>query len=946
MANINRLGVFVWFLIVCSVSMYGQQRNLQINGVVYDKELKEEIAQATIQLLALPDSVMEKGTISDLEGKFLLKGGIRPKPYLLKISFIGYKPLYIAVDPKNGVNGKIDLGKLILKSDAILLEGATVTAEAAKVSISGDTITFNTSAYRVPQNAMLEELVKKLPGAQVDQDGKITINGKEISKIMIDGKEFFAKDPNIAMKNLPIDIIDKVKSYDKKSDQARITGIDDGEEETVLDLAVKKDMNKGWFGNADVGIGTHDRYVLRGMLNRFNDGDQLTGMFNFNNIRDSSIGGGGRWFRQNGVEELKSGGINFGLKRDKIDIGGSISYGERETDRENRTTSETFLVDQSSFSKGFSNSLSRSRGLNSDLRIEWRPDSMTTILYTPSVELGDTKTSTVGESKTGDLDDFENWDLMLQENRAINSKKDRSFSKGDDFSTDGSLIFNRKLGKKGRNIGFDFNYGIGKSSNSGESYSLIEYYKRENNTDPVKKDERSLLTDNDNSNNSLRFKVNYSEPIAKNRFLQFSYGYERSYNSIDRKTYNLLDWDTAGGEQPIDDYLDKDLSKDAKNYYDSHDVDIKMNTIKEKYSYNIGFSVQPQRNRMKYQQGIHNIDTVRSVINFSPIFDYRYKFSKQTQLRIMYRGRTSQPSMTNLLPIRDETNPLNIREGNPGLKPSYNNMFRLFFNGFMPKKQQSFMVSVFFRNTINSVSSRVTYDPSTGGRVTKPENINGNWNLGVYGGFNTPFKNKKFTLSNFANYRYNNIVGYISLSKEDEAKKNRTGNLTAGDNLTLNYRNDWFELGLLGSISYTRVKNSLQSQSNRETFDYGFGLNSNIQLPWDLSFATDIAYNIRKGYSQGVDKNEVIWNAQLSKSFLKQKQATVTIQMFDILKQRSNLSRSISASMRTDTEYNDISNFFMVHFVYKLNTFGGRKGDNSSKSPRRGRHRVRSLHRY
>ncbi len=935
--------LIVLISIACTPTLYAQQRNLQISGQIFDKEFNEAIAQATVQLLTLPDSVMEKGVTSDLDGNFLLRGGITPKKYNLKIRFVGYKPLSINIDPKDAKDGKIDLGRVYMYSDAILLKEAIVTAEAPKVTVSSDTVIFNASAYRVTQNAMLEELVKKLPGAQVDEEGKITINGKEITKIMIDGKEFFAKDPNIAMKNLPVDIIDRVKAYDKKSDQARITGIDDGEEETVLDLTVKKNMNQGWFGNIDAGVGNHDRYVVKGMINRFQDGDQLSGVFNLNNIRDASVGGGRRWSRQYGMQENKSGGVNLAFERKKFTIGGSINYTDQETDREAKTTSETFLENNSSYSKGFSSSLNRSKSFNSDFRLEWRPDSMTTILYLPWINAGKTNNHSFGNSMTADTDDFDNWQDLVSQNLAINRQEDNSYSKGNNFSTGGYMMFNRKLNNKGRNIGFNVNYNVGTSDDNGSSYSLIEYFKESESGVIKNNSERDLLTENDNNNNSIRVRVNYSEPIAKNRFLQFTYGYQTSYNKTDRKTYNILDWKNDGEVNSIEDYIDADLSKMAKNYYDNHEVNLQLNTIKEKYSYNIGFAVQPQKNRMKYEQGVHDIDTVRTVVNFTPVFDYRYRFNKQSQLRIMYRGRTSQPSMTNLLPIRDETNPLNIREGNPGLKPSYTNMLMLFYNGYFSKTQRSVMAHVFFQNMVNSVSSKVTYDPTTGGRVTRPENINGNWNFRTYTGFNTPLKNKKFTVSNYVNFSYNNIMGYMAMNTVDEAKKNKTRNLMAGDNLSFNYRNDWFEAGLTGTFSYSKVKNTLQPQSNRETYDYSAGVNSNIQLPWDLNFSTDIAYAIRKGYSQGIDRNEVIWNAQIAKSFLKKKQATISFQIFDILKQRSSLNRSITASMRTDTEYNEISNFFMVHFVYNLNTFGGKsaRGPEQGRGPRGGGHGAR-----
>lgn len=919
-------------MLIASTSLFAQKNKVEIYGQVIDKELNEPVDMATIQLLSLPDSTYIKGMTSNKNGVFSFTS-LSTKNYLLKISFIGYKTLYHSIE-KNNLKTKTNLGQLKLVSDAIMLEGAEITAEVPKVTVLEDTLVFNAAAYRVSNNAMLEELVKKLPGAQVDTDGKITINGQEISKIMIDGKEFFAKDPDIAMKNLPVDIVDKVKSYQKKSDQSRLTGVDDGNEETVLDLSVKKGMNKGWFGNADLAIGNHDRYTAKGMLNRFSDGDQLTGLFNFNNIRDASVGGGRRWYRNNGMQEDKSGGMNFSVTRKKLEAGGNINYFDSERDMQSKTSSETFLQDNSSYSRGFNNSINNNKSINSDFRIEWKPDSLTNVLMFPWFNYSRNRSHSNGESLTGDVDNFDYWEDMIANGQAINKSTNKSFNKGNNIGFGSSLIFYRRLNNKGRNISIDLNYSYGKGDSDGNSYSLIEYYKTE------KRDERDLLTKNDNNNYNYRARVTYSEPIFKERFLQLSYSYNKSFNKTDRKSYNLIGYEDG---DLLDNYFDPDLSKLARNYYDNHEMSLRLNTIREKYRYNIGFSVQPQRNRLEYAQSGQDIDTVRTVVNFTPTFDFRYQFHKQSFLRITYRGNTDQPNMMDLLPIRDITNPLNIREGNPGLKPAYNNSFMAFYNTYFTESQRSISTHLYFRNVINSVSTKVIYDPETGGKTTRPENINGSWRAGGSFNFTTPFKNKKFTLSTNTRGRYNNIVGYLALNPEADAEKNTTRNLGLGQNLNLNFRNDWFEMGIDGSLDYSKVKNTMQPQSNRETFDYSFGLNSNIQLPWDLSFSTDATYAIKKGYSQGMDRNEYIWNIQLSKDFLKQKQATLSVQFFDILKQRSNLSRSISASMRQDTEYNEITNFFMVHFVYKLNTFGGGKGGNQDKGrrPHGGRRMMR-----
>ena len=931
----NKYLLVLFFSLILSPTLFAQKKErIEIQGTIFDSEYKEGVERATIQLLALPDSVFVTGTTSEANGQFKLSN-LAPANYVLKISYIGYKTLYHRIN-RNQLKEKTSVGRLNLVSDAILLSEAVVTAEAPQVTVVQDTVMFNTSAYRVSKNAMLEELIRKLPGAQVDEEGKITINGQEVSKILVDGKEFFAQDPDVAMKNLPVDIVDKVKSYNKKSDQARITGIDDGNDETVIDLSVKKGMNKGWFGNADLGIGNEDRYTAKGMLNRFWDGDQLSGVFNFNNVRDASVGSRRRWSRNNGMNERKSGGVNLSFTRPKFEIGGNVNISDNENEINSKTNSETFLQDASTFSRGLSSSINNNKQFNSDFRLEWKPDTLTNIMFFPWINYGQTRAHSKGESMSGDVDNFDSWQEMIDQNQAINSRLSEAHNSGKSLSFGTTATFHRRLSEKGRNIFVNMNYSYGSSDNSGTDYSEIEYFKM------GKKDIRNLLTRSDNDNYSYRIKATYSEPIFKQQFLQIGYSYGHTYNKSNRRSYNL-DGYVAGAS--LDDFLDPDLSKFARNYYDNQEISLNLNTIREKYRLNIGFALQPQRNKLEYEQGDHLVDTVRSVVNYTPTFDFRYQFDKQSFLRVMYRGNTRQPNMMDLLPIRDITNPLNIREGNPGLKPSYTNYLMAMYRGYYPKSQRSLSAHFFFQNTLNSVSSRVTYDAETGGKVSRPENINGNWNLRGFVNFTTPFKNKKFTLSSNSGVRYVNNVGYLSQDAEKEASKNKTRNLGLSERLDFNYRNDWFEAGITAAIDYSKVKNTLQPQVNRETFDYDFGLNTNIQLPWDLSISSDGSYAMKKGYSQGLDRNEFIWNAQISKDFLKQKQATISFQVFDILKQRSNLSRSITASMSQDIQYEEITNFFMVHFVYKLNTFGGGKGTEMNRGRgRRGGGRMHMMH--
>jgi hypothetical protein len=348
--------------------------------------------------------------------------------------------------------------------------------------------------------------------------------------------------------------------------------------------------------------------------------------------------------------------------------------------------------------------------------------------------------------------------------------------------------------------------------------------------------------------------------------------------------------------------------------------------IREKYQLSAGMSFQPQHSVLSYKRGDYMIDTTRNVFNFAPNLDLRIRFSKVSQLRMTYRGRSSQPSMENLLPIVDNSNPQNVRIGNPGLKPSFTHNMRFFYNTYNAEKQRGIMSHVNFSATQNSISNSRVYNSETGGWTTTPKNINGNWNAFGMFGFNTALPNKKYTINSFSNANYQNNVAYLTSGKGADAveRKNTTTNLTLGERLNAAYRNDWFEFGLNGSISYSIEKDKLTPDNNQEPYTFSYGANTQISMPWNMTLSTNIANQSRRGYTDSsMNRNELIWNAQLSQTFLKGN-ATVSFEMYDILKKQSNISRSLTASGRSVYEYNGVNSYCMLHFIYRLNIFGSK----------------------
>ena len=928
-------------LLLATLSAFAQTKRVTVSGRVVE-DTGEPAVQATVQLLSLPDSTFTTGIASNEKGYFSLPR-VKAGKYVLKVSYIGFKNKLIPLQLTASAPNK-NVGTVKLETDAIMLAEAVVVAEAPQVQIVEDTVAFNSSAYRTPEGAMLEELVKKLPGAEVDDDGNVKINGKEISKIMVDGKEFFGGDVQTGLKNLPVDMIEKLKTYDKKSDLARITGIDDGEEETVLDLTVKKGMNQGWFGNVDVAGGTEKRYMGRAMVNYFYDKTQVSLIAGANNVNDqgfSAGGGGPRWRRNNGLTAKKMIGINFATQTDKIELGGSARYNYSDGDIASVGSTENFLTSGNSYSN--SNTLSRNRNkrFSADFRMEWRPDTMTNIIFRPDFSYGKTDNLSSSESGTFNDDpynlvenpnDYLNLDNLAQNDPLrevrVNAINSGTLNDNKDITANATLQVNRKLNSKGRNITFRGRFSYGDSESNQFTESMTNYFLLQNYLGGDSVLIRNQYINTPTKDYNYRLQLTYSEPIARATFLQFSYQFQYKYSESDKSTFDLQPFSDWGlGATLPDGYEENEidsLGKYAEYRYYNHDASVALRFIREKYQLSAGMSFQPQHTILSYKRGDYMIDTTRNVFNFAPNIDFRYRFSKVSQLRFTYRGRSSQPSMENLLPIVDNSNPQNIRIGNPGLKPAFTHTMRFFYNTYDADKQRGIIAHANFSATQNSISNSRIYNEATGGWTTTPKNINGNWNAFGMFGFNTALKNKKFTINTFSNASYVNNVAYLTDSQTRVENKNTTTNLTLNERLNGTYRNDWFEFGLNGTLSYSLEKDKLTPDNNQQPYTFSYGATTTVSMPWSMSLSTNIANQSRRGYRDAsMNRNELIWNAQLSQTFLKGA-ATISFEMYDILRQQSNITRSLTADGRSVYEYNGVNSYCMLHFIYRLNIFGGK----------------------
>ena len=912
-------------MILFSPMAFAQQSGVNVTGSVVEQGSDTPIEQATVRLLNVKDSAMVRGVVSARNGSFTLKN-VKKGSYLLHITFIGYDPLYQPLQI-TGKKNPVNVGKLELSDGAIELGEAVVIGKAPEITVRNDTVEYNADSYKVTEGSVLEDLLKKMPGVEVDSEGKITVNGKEVKKVMVDGKEFFSDDPKVASKNLPAKMIDKLQVLDKKSDMAQMTGFDDGEEETVINLTVKPGMKQGWFGNAYGGYGSKDRYEGNAMVNRFVNNDQITfmgGANNTNNMGFSDLastmfsgmgGGGGRrggFGAGSGITSSGNAGLNFSkeFKPDKLTLGGNTRYSHSDNDARSKSDRQNILPgDSSSYDNSEAMSRTKSDNFGVDFRLEWKPDTMTQLIFRPSFSFSHSMNDNFSDATTLD-----------NERDTVNTNKSSNYSESNGYNLNASIDFSRKLNNKGRVFSATLSGGNSDSYSDGMNRSDIVYF---NQTDALKNsiiDQRSRY---DNKGFNYRAYVSWVEPIGHNNFIQATYSISQRKQEALKNVYNQ---DADG----IYNVLDSAYSQSYRNNFISQRASLSFKSQRAKFNYTIGLNLDPSYSSSENFVGDTTLSKItRKVVNLSPMAQFNYMFDKRTNLRIMYNGRTSQPSMTQLQPVADISDPTNITIGNPDLNPRYTNNVFIRFQQFTPEKQRAFMIMANGSYIINDIVSYTSYNQETGVKTTTYKNVNGNYSGNVRMMLNTPLKNKKFSINSMTMASFANSNGYIN------EEKNTNRNLILSERGGIDFRSSYLDLGVNGNIRYNATSNSLQKENNQNTFNYGAGGYTTIYLPLNFKIESDVNWSTNSGYGDGFKQNEVLWNASASKSFLKNNQGTLRFKIYDILQQRSNISRSVTASYIQDSEYNTLGSYFMVHFIYRFSIFKGGASASDVKTPGR-----------
>lgn len=924
------LFVMLIFLHVSVSAQNQRQRRVEVKGTIVEEETNVPVEQATVRLLSLRDSTLVGGAASERNGNFSLKN-VSAGNYLLHISFIGFEPLYRSLQITGGTD-PVNLGTLKLADGAMLLGDALVMGKAPEVIVRNDTIEYNADSYKVTEGSMLEDLLQKMPGVEIDDEGNVTVNGKSITKMLVDGKEFFSEDPKVASKNLPSNMIEKVQVLDRLSEMSQLTGFDDGEEETVINLTIKPGMKEGWVGNAFAGYGSNERYEGNMMLNRMYNNDRYTllgGMNNTNNMGFSDMGmfggmgGGGRGMGggRNGITE--SGNIGFDFSKEfgkKLKLNGNIRYAQSDNEASTITSQEN-VQSEAKYETGSTFRNNKNNNIGANFRMEWKPDDRTTLIFRPNFSYSKNEQYTA--SASAEMDEARD---------TINYGDQTARYSGNGYNLNGRLEFSRRLNDDGRILSASVSGGINNRDQDGKNDANTYYLKTGID------DLRDEVIRNDVNSYNYRAYLSWVEPLGRNNFVQLTY----RINKQDQESMKNVYTQDANGNYTVIDTLQ---TQNYRNNFFTQRASLSFKSVREKFNYTIGFNVDPSSSKSENFIGDSVFSSVKqNVVNFSPEVQFRYNFSRQSNLRIDYDGSTSQPDMDELQPVPDYSDPRNVVVGNPDLKPEYENDLRITYQTFDQNSQFTMRVMGGGEYTVNRISNYVINEnDGSGKKTTTFRNISGNYEGNLMLMMNTPLKNRKFTVNSMTRTSWSQSNAWIG-DKEwiDETtfnvidSRNRNTNFSIMERAGIDFRSTWLDLGVFGSINYQRTRNSLDTGNNLDIYNYNLGGRTTIYLPANFMIESDISRRTNSGYTDGYELNETLWNASASKSFLKGNAATLRIKMYDILKQRSNISRSVTANYTRDSEYNTLSSYFMVHFIYRFSIFKGGAGMNDMQQGRRG----------
>lgn len=921
--------IFFLFLVISLFPLVVlAQKNGSVKGVVYDTASKQPVSSATVTVLQQKDSSLVAFVMTDGQGRFecsKLTNGV----YRLLITHVNYHNSGKSFTISDSTKQK-DFGNVIITDLSKMLEEVIVTAEAPPITLIGDTVQYNAGSFKVQPNANVEQLLKKLPGVKVEKDGSITAQGQTVKKVMVDGKEFFGNDPKIATRNLAADAIDKVQVYDRSSDQAQLTGFDDGSTEKTINLKLKKDKKKGMFGKITAGAGTNDRYEGRFNVNSFKGARQLSvigmgnntnaegfsfmDMLNFNgglnsmrgggggggisiNIADAS--GGGQGGANNSLRTIWGGGLNYNnIIGNNTDFTSNYFYNRYNPVTESNVQRQYFLPDSSWFYRqnSLSNNLNNSHKVN--LSADIRLDSFHSIKISPSLGYQDTRNK-----------NYKDYQTLSEEQRLGNEGYSNYTDNSSGYTFRNDILFRKKFRRKGRTFSVNLQTNLNAGDGDGQLESINKFYTPSGSI--IRIDSINQVNTITNDQSSYTVRAVYTEPLFRRSLLEFSVGNSYSRSNSEKITY---DHNKQTGKF---DLINEKLTNDFENNYGYTNAGLRLRTKRKKYNYSVGATWQRSDLEGKITTGSKDSVMNKRFYNILPNAGFQYSFTQFRNLNLQYRTNTTQPSLSQLQPVPDISDPLNIKDGNPNLKQEFTHAVQLMFMSVNPYKAKNLFAFITLQQTQNKIVNSDTIN-ELGIKRTMPVNVNGVYNMMGNINLGLPLNFWRGSFNAGVSVNYNKGKQFINRAANDI----RT--LTVGPDIRFTFNpSEKLDLTLNAGYNYNNTRYSIRRDMNTNYFNHQYGVDVNWELPKKFYFNTEFNYSINNQLADGFNARVPLWNASLSKQFLANNRGELKLTAFDLLNQNVGISRNTNQNYIEDTRTTTLQRFFLLSFTYSLQKNGG-----------------------
>lgn len=922
----------IFYLVILLVSVAAApatlhaQTFISVKGIVKTEEGRT-MSGASVALWYQGEKDTVK-TVSDESGKFMFSR-VKKKKLAILVSFVGFRPFLNSYDYTHA-DGEQQVWDIVMKPGDNTLQNLTL--ESSKIQIKEDTIGYVIDSTMYRKNDNVEAMLKNLPGVQVDKDGTVTAQGKQVTKVKVNGKEFFGGDVTTATRELNADMVDKIQFIDDYGDQAAFTGIKDGDPTKTMNIQLRKDKNKGYFGNATVGAGTEDRYQASLSVNRFNNNQQISLLGNLNNnnaslfnfgsfgsgsgsmgnmigsvVRSFGIGSGGGGIGSllgnlgvgDGIARTQSLGLNY---RDewgpKLSVYGSYSFSNRGTNTIQDVNQQNSFQNQTNINTRNRNQYEVNENHRFSFNMEYKIDSFNYLKFTPGV----TYRKTNGDYYTLNS-------VFAKSGNKLTDGYIDEYAQYDAPSFTGNLLFNHRFRKRGRTLSVNLNAGTSQNDGTDDLLNANTFYFNGNSFDTLN---RQYITQ-DNNNRNYGARLSYTEPLSRKRSLEFNYAYSYQFTGNDRETF-LVDNNT--GQKNFSD----SLSNIFENKYTTNRFGVNFRTNEKKYNYTVGLAVQPATIRSSSITGKYSYK--QDILNFFPVVRFAYNFSRSRSLNINYNGNTSQPSYSQLQPVPDYSNQLYVTIGNPDLRPEFTNTFSMRYNNFDFISGNVFFGNLLFSFTNDKIVTNTTTLGNMGRQETRYLNSNGFYTVSGFYNVSKPIQNRKFVFNLGGNLTYNNNVSYIN------SEKNIGRNWILAQRFSTDVRiKKWLETttGVNFALNSTRYSLNSAILQNLSAQSWILSHTARFFLPKDFIISYDLDKTLNNGYAETVAVNPFIINATLEKQLFKKKNASIKLQAFDLLNENIGINRQVTASSITDTRTNRLGRYFMLSFVIRLNKFSGQQ---------------------